>query len=463
MSDLVQLGLKGFEPAIANRSVVQDPTYTQGLGVHPLIMTIASYADSIPVWSTQPGERDKYLRAFWPTEPTLAGAVFATVSRNASFQWEITQTDFSKPKPKNTIRAVERMLMQRSNRGRGWINYRQKIMEDLCTQDNGAFHELVREKDSPNSPVLAINHLDSAKCFRTGDPEAPVIYTDMLGRQHVLKWWNVIPESLFPSAIEESYDVQYSPVTIALLAAQILRDIAIYKKEKVSGGNSRAIHFVTGVSQDTIDDSKAWSREQNMNMGLIRYSDPIVVPTLDPSHPVHVETIQLASLPDSFDEDSTFKWYIVQLANAFGVDYQELAPLPGGNLGSSQQSSMLHQKTQGKGPALSIAMTEWMLNNNGILPDTVKFSYREHDLSAEKDKAEARFTRDKSRSLLINSGVIDPQGALELAVRDGDIPEYVANDIVARGLADQWYQNRLNKPVSSATQIASGMESQTTR
>lgn len=454
-----QMVMKGFEPNAIKRSVVDDPSYTEGLGVHPLILSMAAIADSIPDWSTDPSKRDKALRAFWRTEPLLAGAVFSTVSRNASFKWELVPSDPTKPKPKNTLRAVEDMLRKRSNRGRGWIEYRTQIMEDLCTQDNGAFHELIRMKDVPTSPVVALNHLDSARCFRTGDPYYPVIYTNRFGKQIPLKWWNVYADSLFPSAMEEAYGVQYSPITIALLAAQILRDIAIYKREKVSGGNTRAIHFVTGVSQDVINDAKAWSREQNLNLGFYRYTDPVVIPGLDPQNPVTVATIELASLPDAFNEETTYSWYVVQLANAFGMDYQEFAPLPGGNLGSGQQSEVQHLKAQGKGPALAMGKTEEMLNNNGIIPNTVMFRYKEHDLNAEMKRSEASFVRSKDRTIQINSGILDPEGALDMMVESGDISEYIAQGIKDRGLAMEWYRNRLDQgKMNSAQQVNSGMQ-----
>lgn len=452
-----------FMPDVLTQSVVKAPSAKAGGGVHPLIMSIAGLADEVPPWSTIPQARDKILRQFWYKEPLLAGVISASVARNASFNWEIIPADPVKPKPKNTMAAVTTML-QMADRGGGWVDYREKVLMDLFTLDNGCFTEVIRREDRPDSPVINLAHLDSARVERTGDPYYPVIYTDFNGVRKTLKWWNVLSQSLYPSPIEEAYGVQYSPMTLALLAAQILRDISTYKREKVSGGNTRAIYFVTGVTQDVIEDAKAWSREQNMNLGLYRYSDPIVIPGLDPTNPVKVDKIDIASLPDNFDEETTFKWYLVQLSNIFGMDYQEFAPLPGGNLGSSQQSVILHQKTQGKGPALIMSKTEHMLNHNGILPSTVKFRFKEHDLRAEIDKANAAFTRSKDRSIQLTSGVIDPQGALDLAVEMDDIPKHIADQIRERGLAEQWYLSRMGeKPQSSAQQVLSGIQSQQVR
>lgn len=463
--DYMQLSLKGFEGnnKIVDNSIAIEPEVRGG--VHRMILSIATAADDIPPWSIYPAMRDAKLREYLPTEPLLISTVYAAIARISGFSWYIKPTNPDKPNPKNTIRAVEKTLLRWSDRGQGWISLIEKTFMDLYTQDNGAFWELIRKENRPDSPVISFAHLDAGRCERTGNSKRPVIYTDIYGKETYLNWWQVHTFEDMPAATEEAYGVGYSAVTRALLAAQILRDISIYKREKVSGNFHRAIYLVSGPTQQEIDDGLAWAQEQSLNLGNLRYSQPVIIPNIDPQHPVNVERIDLASLPDAFDEDTTLKWYVAQLAAAFGLDYQELAPLPGGNLGSSQQSDILHQKTQGKGPALAMAKIEDVMNNHGYLPNTVRFGYREHDLRAEKDKAEAAFTRSKTRSMQINSGIIDPQGALELAVESGDIPEHVANNIIARGMVDDWYMSRIVKtgtPIEG-NNVIEGIESHGTR
>ena len=137
-------------------------------------------------------------------------------------------------------------------------------------------------------------------------------------------------------------------------------------------------------------------------------------------------------LPDNFDEDTSFKWYVAQLAAAFGVDYQEIAPLMTGNLGSSQQSEIMHLKTRGKGPAVIMALFENIINN-GLIPGNVEFRFKEQDLRAETEKANARFTRGKDRAFRLKAGEIDTKAARQLAVEDGDLPAYMAKEIDDRG------------------------------
>lgn len=299
------------------------------------------------------------------------------------------------------------------------------------TQDNGAFWEIIRSEDRPNAPVINIAHLDSGQCQRTGDPEYPVIYTDRYGKERVLRWWQVRSIEELPSPIEKAFGLQYSAVSRCLLAAEIIQSIAVYKQEKVGGTFSRAIDIVSGVTHQNIEDAVTVSEEQRLNRQLYRYSVPVIIPGVDPTSALSHVHIDLAALPDNFDEDSSLRWYVAQLAAAFGVDYQEIAPLMSGNLGSSQQSEIMHLKTRGKGPALIMGLIEDIINN-GLIPGNVVFRFLEQDVRSEAEKADARFTRAKDRAMRVKAGELDGQAARWIAVKDGDLPEWLALEIDAR-------------------------------
>lgn len=453
--DALKDNKKDYNALAVRRSPIDRPTWQEMGGMSRLLLFLGSTADEITPWSINSAARDKQLREFWKAEPTLASTVYAVSARTAGFKWEIVASDPTKDKPVNTIAAVTEML-QNSNLGQGWESLILEWCQDIFTQDNGAFISLIRAEDNPASPVLCMEHLDAAVCFRTGDPAAPVIYTDRNGGQHVLKWYQVIALSEMPAADEQAYGTQICAVSRVLRAAQILRNIATYKYEKVSGQFVRTVHFLSGVTEGEIEDGMAWAREQAMNSGARRYSQPVIIPGIDPSNPLSHVQIDLASLPDAFDEDSTFKWYIAQLALGFGVDYQELAPLPGGNLGSSQQSQILHMKTQGKGPALIMSLIEHMINNSRVIPRTVKFQFKEHDLRADLDRANAGFIRSKDRVMQTEAGILDTQAARDLSVLEGDLPEYIANQVQERGVAAP----RPTKPEVSSAQVSGGTQSQ---
>lgn len=412
---------KAFNQALITQSIVDYPTVEErrqpGGGY---VFNIAVQADEFTPWGIALKQRDEQLRGFWPTEPIMAGAVYKMSSRMASMGFKIVGADPDAPRPKTTIRAVERMLHS-ADRNNGWKEFVMKIAVDTYTQDNGAFIELIRNQNRPDSPVIGIAHLDSYRCTRTGDPNTPVIYRDRWGREHLLNWWNVQTIEEMPSPVEEMYGAQICAISRCLGVAQVIRDIRVYKREKISGQFAKSIHFVGGVTADNIEAGVTLAQEQAWNANLMRYIQPPIIATIDSEAKLsHVE-VALASLPDGFDEETTMKWYIMTLALGFGVDYQEFAPLPGGGLGSSQQSEILHLKGQGSGPGTLIGVLEDTFNNH-ILPNNVLMKFEVEDARANEERANSRFLRGKDRSLRLDSGELDAKAARELAVLDGDLP-----------------------------------------
>lgn len=394
-------------------SVIKEPPQNTVPFAGEFVLYLATIADDIPAWGLYPGQRDLELRKFWPTEPILASAVYSTAARYAAFGWSLYGPD-------RTTNIVRRLL-HGVERGEGWLSLMMKTLIDLFTQDNGAFIEIVRTSDSPVAPMVSLNHLDSGQCVRTGRRDFPVIYYDMYGAGHKLKWYQVIALSEFPSPIEKMRGVQYSTVTRMLRAAQILRDISIYKREKVSGRFTRAVHLVSGVQQQTIRDAITTASQEATAQGLVRYLQPVIVASLDPTATVSKETIELASLPEHFDEEITMRWYVNQLALAFGGEYQDYAPLPAGNLGTSQQSNTLAKKGRGKGPKLFMNMVEHVFNFHGVLPSSISFRFGDTDISEDAEAAAVAQQRASTRATRIGSGEITVEEARQIAVDVGDL------------------------------------------
>lgn len=399
---------------MVTKSVVKEPSN----GVVPAgdyVIYMASVADAMPAWGSSPASRDIELRKFWPTEPILASALYSTVSRYVAFDWHLNG-------PKRMVDMYTKILYA-SEHGQGWAALMTKVLLDFFTQDNGAFIEVVRTDDSPTSPVVGLNHLDANQCARTGRRDAPVVYRDREGVLHELKWYQVIPLTEFPSPIEKMRGMQYCAITRLLRAAQVLRDILVYKSEKLSGRFNRAIYLVSGVQKRSIDDAIAIRSKQDTDMGLTHYVQPVVIASLDPTATVSVATINLASLPDGFDEEVANRWYVNQLSLAFGGDYQDYAPLPGGNLGTSQQSETLHRKSRGKGPKLYMGIMLEMFNYHGLLPSSLELEFGDQDLTEDTEKVEIGQKRALERKLRIESGELTPQVARLIAVEDGDLDE----------------------------------------
>jgi hypothetical protein len=403
------------DEAVLKRTVQSVPRDEWSTGGQLLALTLATVADDLPAWGQAPYLRDKLLREFWPTESILAGTIYSLSIRNAAM-------DLSFDGPPRTVQAVQQ-LFNNANLGKGQLDFFTKIVVDLLTQDNGAFFELIREGDSEDAAVIGINHLDSQRCRRTGSVDVPIVYTDRLGGQHKLKWYQVISLTELPSPIESMNGMQYCFVTRVLRASQVLRDMAIYKREKIGGRGPTDIHLVGGVAQSRIDDKLKIDHEKADNKGLIRYMDAIVIAGLDPTRAVSTASIPIKELPDGFDEDSTLKWYVAWLALNAGMDYQDLAPLPGGGLGTSQQSVTLDRKSRGKGPAYYQKMILQALNFHGVIPRTVIAKYDEQDNAAALDEANLNKAKVDYYGALVQSVGMPKQVVYQMMADMGDISE----------------------------------------
>jgi hypothetical protein len=392
---------------------------------------IATVADSITPWGRNVRLRDRQLRDFWVTESFLAGALTNVSYRNAAFPWEIRGAS------QNVEKAVTDILTSAiSGDSFGWTNFVLKFSQDLYCQDNGAFVELIRDPGmdanskfkEDRAPVLGIAHMDSNQCTRTGDPKFPVIYTDRSVKDHKLAWYQVIPFSDYPSAIEKMNGVGICAVSRSLRLAQIMRSIFIFKDEKISGRHYKALHMVSGVSRQDLADILKRGKEEADNMGQIRYIDPAILASLDPEKPVSTATIDLASLPDGFDFDAELKWYISGLALCFGVDYQEFAPLPGGGIGSSNQSETLNVKTSGKGPAMFMKIAE-AFKNYGVLPRGYEMIFEDLDQQRALDKQTLQKLFQEEMALGLRNGFLTPDAARKIGIARGIYPESELADI----------------------------------
>lgn len=404
----------GDDQAI-RKSVIQQPATGNLVGSGgDLIYLVSQAANGMIGWGHNTKIRDRQLRQFWPTENVFASALQNVAARNAAFSWSI------KGPPRTSSRVHD--ILENANFGEGWLDLVEKVSIDLYTQDSGSFIEIVRETDSEKSPAIGINHLDAGRCWHTGDWEIPVIYEDIKGVRHKLKWYQVATLSEMPTPIETLRGLQYSALTRLLLACQVVKNINTYKDEKTSGRHTRALHIVRGVSTQLINQAMAQNQIANDNEGLTRFSLTPMIGTIDPAVELQHLIVDMVSLPDNYNEETSFKYYIAMMALAFGVDYQEFAPLPGGNLGTASQSEVQHSKARGKGPATFMKLISHFLNQR-VLPDNCEFIWEEQDISEEEQRANLKKLRAEGRQVRIQSGEITPEIARQIAHDEGDLEE----------------------------------------
>lgn len=401
-----------LETDVLKRTVQQPPPGQGPFYQDAGLMFVAQRADDSPPWGVNVKFRDRYLRDFFPSESMLASAMGIFAARNSAFSWKLNG-------PPRKLARLQRIL-QTAEFGAGWTSLMTKTSIDLYSQDHGAFWEIMRERNSPDAPLIGIAHLDSQRCYPTGIPQTPVLYQDRSGKYHLMPWYSVVQILEMPAPIEAVPGLQLCALSRLLIGAKKARDIATYMGEKVGGRNARAITLVQGVTARSITEAMQTAQVQNDALGLWRLSMPVMVNSVNPEATVDFKTLELAALPDGFEQETEQTQYITLLAMAFGSDYQELAPLSGGNLGTSTQSEILHLKTRGKGPGLYMKIIANILNWQ-VLPEDCEFEWTEPDIEAQQAEANVSMVRAQTRAVRIASGELNPQVARIIAHESGDL------------------------------------------
>ncbi|MFW6031344.1 MAG: hypothetical protein ACOC9T_02025, partial [Myxococcota bacterium] len=267
------------------------------------------FSDTIPPWGTRVQERDRQMRAFSAQEPIMNSALANIAARNMSLPWNLSGED-------DEMLEFSHLILQTANLGKGWTNFVGQVSRDLYTQDKGAFVEIIRRGPREDDPAIGLQHLDSQRCWHTGDPEVPVIYQDRHGTKHRLQWHQVWTLSEMPAPHEHLYGMQYCAVTRALLRARTMQGIETIDDEKANGRWSRAVHFVSNVQSQQVQAALQEQQRIADNSGNTRYIQPAVVANLNPERPITVETLELASLPDGFDRKQALQDYLTVLSMA---------------------------------------------------------------------------------------------------------------------------------------------------
>jgi hypothetical protein len=408
---------------LINRSVHSKTDETNSATT--ILFNIATIADEIGEWGIGPASRDAMLRKFYKSESILLSTVGVVAERDAGFEWKLQGPD-------RMVKIAHQML-NKVNFGKGMRNFIIQWDIDRLTQDKGAFTEIIRaDATDPNSVCIGLSNLDAAKCMLTGNPLYPVIYTDAQGTLHKLPYWRVWHSTDLPTSEEARNGMQICAVSRVLSMAQLRRDIVQTDKEKASGQFQKALHIIGGIDQSETQTALDQTKQNAQQAGLTRYSQPAMVFAHRPDAKISHEVIEFASMPDGFDREKYVKEYITVIAMGFQTDYQELAPLPGGNIGTGAQSETLDKKSKAKGPANFRKDYAHMMNNAGIIPPSVEFSWEIDDADEDKTRADTSKAIGDAIAVNITSGILDKRSGLQILLDKGEISQEVYDYNVKR-------------------------------
>jgi hypothetical protein len=111
------------------------------------------------------------------------------------------------------------------------------------------------------------------------------------------------------------------------------------------------------------------------------------------------------------------KYYIGNIALAWEDEYQSFFPLPGGNLGTAEQSQTLAEKGKSKGPAVFMRLVEHKMNYYGVLPRSVSMRYGAQDQASDAQKIQAFWRFADLLTKMVEKKVITA-GVAQLMLRD---------------------------------------------
>jgi hypothetical protein len=393
-----------------------------------LVQFLAGASETIPLWWSQ--ARDIALRNLSKDGDHISGTVntlhdmlitvpFKVVARNTTIKAHIRQADES------THKLLENTESRSNLVGKGWGVGFGAFINDYHTQDNGGW--LVVEGAGPaNRPIIGeptkLIHLDSGKVWRTGSREFPAIFTDFDGKRHTIHHSRVLNLTSNPSSILEMYGVGHCAVSRSINAAQNLMDIANYKLEKLGSRPKRAIMAINTTGQQrravqAVKNALAKADAAMDNVGLTRYGQiPIVGINGE------ITLLDLASLPDGFNETESTQLGIFVLALAFGVDVRQLGFALGVSGQTKADAEVQHLKMRGKGPGTVFQETERLINAK-FLPPHLKLVFDWQDDAQDKLQADIQETRSKTRKSNLETGATTVRVERENMVRNNEITQ----------------------------------------
>lgn len=309
--------------------------------------------------------------------------------------------------------------------GSSWIDAVQRLAMDYVTTDNGGFWEIVRATKAYGSRVLGIVPLSSLRCIRTGDPETPVLYVDRLGKYHEMRAHQVVAFSDMPD--EDYFGVGLSATSRAWDTIYTDMAVSAYFREKATGRRPLALHFMSGMGDNAIEQTLKTAQEDASRRGLTSFMGAAIKG--NPNNvPLSLVTVPLASLPDHFNQQQHDEQRDIKFAAALGIDPSDLNPRLIGNrqLGAGAQAQILDDKQDSKGLIGLRQKIAAFFNDTETwhpLPGGVTFAWSERDLKDQQAKAGIAQVRAATRASQITSGEITADEARQLAVDAGDIPQ----------------------------------------
>ena len=394
-----------------------------------LLFMLGTASATVPVWWSR--ARDIYLRKLVDKSDHLSGALYNLSIKLRTIPLNIVAKNESIKPHVKLAEVYEQEIQTLSDFGNGFDSLFSKWIDDYHTQDNGAFLEIIgngRKDEAIRGKVIAVAHLDSACCTRTGNAKYPVIYTDPdSGKSYKLHRTRVAFTSQRPSPKKGMYGVGHCSVSNVLNSVQSLIDNHIYKQERVGSRPTEAFIITGGgLDPDDIKTAIALQRAQDDNSQLARYGRAVIAGSRNIQDPKFMIE-HLTEMPEWFDERESTIISMAVIAMGFGMDARELFPAM--ETGATKADAIIsHIKQRGKGPGHILSVMENILNVY-VLPSFLKAEFDYQDDSEDRQRAEIRNVRAQGRERDLQSGVINKRVTRQQMLHEGEITSSQFEDL----------------------------------
>lgn len=391
-----------------------------------LLGMVAAVADEIPEWSYYPNYRDAVLMKFWKMEPILAGGIYTMITKGSTIGFKLLGQ-------RRNTKMYYQDLFGYCDNGKGLHGVIAQTILALLTQDNGAFWYL-HGGGRPDRPlrgrVQDIRFMDQAQCWRSIDPEYPVIYHNpFTGSYHNIHKTRVVKFASMPQTAELARGLGFCAVSRVLQGAQIMRDIRQYKHEKVGGRPSRGLLLMNGINIKQLKAAIDGNKETADNLGYAKFKGIDTLAQINTK--IEGQLLDLASIPDGFNEKDDTISYVNLVALSLGTDARELwsATQTGATKGDAEVTD---KKSKSKGIAEILTMFRTAMNWQIIGAESgVQFEWDETDSDEQKAQAEIGTSKTNIYKIHVDSGAITPEEMRALSIADGTLNASVLANLAA--------------------------------
>lgn len=377
-----------------------------------------------PWWSTR---RDRELSRFWKKSPHLSSAIYNAQAKLVGIPLQIIARDPTIPEHRVEAEMMTEYINSSSEFNKSWHVTYAKFMEDLLTQDNGAFIEVIGGGLAGGpiaGPGMGLRHLDARRCTRTSNPIYPVVYLAEDDKRYKLHWTRVISVAQMPSPRAEMHGVGFCAVSRSIDIAQNLVDISVFKQERLGSRPPNMVVLGRGITGQQIMEAFAAGEQESSNANLTRYSRTVAMGSENPE--IDLKVVELSHL-DPFDEETSINLGMYAIALAFGMDAGELWP---SSKGSTNQvdANIRRLTTRGKLPAQTTSEIATQLDQK-MLPPHLRSVFDLPDDEENQQRALIKDIRARNRDRDITSGTINVRAARQQALSYQDIDRTTFNSL----------------------------------